>query len=76
MNKYQGITVVLVMMFMIAAPGVSVAGTTTCFNIVDEQGSVVYQTGWKVQVGDQCLTAENIRYEVTQVVGEVAQAKY
>lgn len=49
---------------------------STCFNMFDEQGQLVYQTGWKVGVGDQFLTADNKRYEVMSVTGTTVQARY
>ncbi|SDF25989.1 stage II sporulation protein P [Sporolituus thermophilus] len=45
------------------------------YTIVDEQGTPVYYTGWKVRVGDQCLTADNKRYEVYQIEGDTARAR-
>ncbi|EAX46535.1 Stage II sporulation P family protein [Thermosinus carboxydivorans Nor1] len=45
------------------------------YTIVDEQGIPVYYTGWKVRVGDQCLTADNKRYEVYQIEGDTARAR-
>jgi stage II sporulation protein P len=46
------------------------------YTIVDELGRPVFLTGWKVQVGDQCLTADNKRYEVTGISGDTAHAKF
>ncbi|MBP2653550.1 MAG: stage sporulation protein [Firmicutes bacterium] len=46
------------------------------YTIVDETGASVFVTGWKVQVGDQCLTENNRRYEVVSVNGDVAAAKF
>jgi stage II sporulation protein P len=45
------------------------------YNILDEGGNVVYVTGWKIDVGDQFLTAENKRYEITSVKDDTAYAK-
>lgn len=76
MNKWI-MLLLLVTLLIISVPStIAIAGGTTCINILDEQGNIVFQTGWKVQIGDQCLTAENKRYEVMQVAGNVAQAKY
>jgi stage II sporulation protein P len=44
--------------------------------IVDELGRPVFLTGWRVEVGDQCLTADNKRYEVTDISGDTAHAKF
>lgn len=49
---------------------------TGYFTILDETGSVVYLTGWMVQVGDQFLTSDNKRYEVHNVMGDTAYAHY
>ncbi len=46
------------------------------YTIVDELGRAVFLTGWRVRVGDQCLTADNKRYEVTAVSGDTAQARF
>lgn len=73
MNKW--IAFLFVVMLIVGAPS-TCAAEDPCFNILDEQGSSVYQTGWKVQVGDQFLTADNKRYEVIQVDGSTAHARY
>ncbi len=46
------------------------------YTIVDELGKPVFLTGWKVNIGDQCLTADNKRYEVTGISGDTAHAKF
>jgi stage II sporulation protein P len=77
MNKWTTTLLLVVTLLIFSVPStIAAAEGTTCFNIVDEQGSVVFQTGWKVQVGDQCLTPENKRYEVMQVDGLTAHARY
>ena len=43
--------------------------------IVDESGTPVYITGWKVAAGDQCLSEANIRYEVVSIEGDIARAR-
>ena len=45
------------------------------FSFIDESGNVVYSTGWKVRVGDQCLTETNKRFEVVSIEGENARVK-
>ncbi|WP_378955514.1 stage II sporulation protein P [Pelosinus sp. sgz500959] len=45
------------------------------FSFVDENGHVVYITGWEVRVGDQCITENNKRFEVVSIEGEVAHVK-
>ncbi len=45
------------------------------FTIVDEQNNPVYYTGRKVQVGDECLTEKNVRYQIVRIEGDIAYAK-
>ncbi len=45
------------------------------FSFIDESGKIVYTTGWKVRVGDQCLTETNKRFEVVSIEGENARVK-
>ncbi len=45
------------------------------YTIVDEDGREVYVTGWKVRPGDECLSENNIRYEVIKVEGDIARAR-
>lgn len=76
MNKGR-LAFLLILMLICCAPGaVALADGNTCYNILDEQGNLVYQTGWKVRVGDQFLTAENKRYEVVLVEGTTVHSKY
>jgi stage II sporulation protein P len=75
MNKRIAFFVICLFMLSISYAQAA-AGGTTCFNMFDEQGQLVYQTGWKVNVGDQFLTADNKRYEVMSVAGTTVQAKY
>lgn len=46
------------------------------YSIVDEAGSIVYLTGWKVEAGDQFLTENNKRYEVKSIEGDIAHAVF
>ncbi len=46
------------------------------YTIVDELNQPVFMTGWKVRVGDQCITADNKRYEVTSISGDTARARF
>jgi stage II sporulation protein P len=46
------------------------------FTFVDETGTAVFLTGWKVQPGDQCLAENNKRYEVVSVEGDIAHVKF
>lgn len=49
--------------------------TPTCYYMVDDSGNTVYVTGWKVRVGDEFLTAQNKRYEITKIEGQTAYVK-
>ncbi len=44
--------------------------------VVDESGTPVYMTGWKMRAGDQVLTETNRRYEVIRIEGNTAHAKF
>ncbi len=46
------------------------------YTIVDELNRPVFLTGWKVGIGDQCLTDDNRRYEVVSINGDYAHAKF
>lgn len=45
------------------------------FTVVDEAGAAVYETGRDVQIGDQILTEQNKRYEVTAIEGDTARSR-
>lgn len=44
--------------------------------IVDEQGSIVFQTGLTVRPGDEFVNEDNRLYEVTSVDGTLARSRY
>lgn len=55
------------------------------YEIYDENGRLVYITGWQVHTGDQFITADNDRYQIHNVknnradahlIGKVAMAKH
>ena len=46
------------------------------YNLVDETGTVVYVTGWEIEIGDEFLTENNRRYEVVGIEGSQATVKY
>lgn len=79
-NKHQRPTllILLIISYVLFSPVLTmrVEAAEQCYNLVDETGQIVYQTGWRVKVGDQCLTAENKRYEVVAVEGNVAQVRF
>lgn len=78
MNKIGFVLSVLLICFIALLP-VSYAHERNdggYYNIVDENGNIVYVTGWKVDVGDQCLTVENKRYEIVSVENNTAHAKF
>jgi stage II sporulation protein P len=57
-------------------PNSFAAAEAPYYNIVDESGNVVYITGWRVKIGDQCLTDTNKRYEVISLDGNTAKARF
>jgi len=73
-NKIWIVLAVVLFSCTIAIQGY--ANSLEYYNFVDESGNVVYVTGWKVRVGDQCLTENNRRYEVTAIEGNTAYVKF
>ena len=73
MNKLWGIAIAVLLLCSVLVPGYT--QDKGYFSLVDESGSVVYITGWKVRVGDQCIAENNKRYEVVSVEGEIANVK-
>ncbi|SDL56752.1 stage II sporulation protein P [Dendrosporobacter quercicolus] len=75
MNKMILILAVVLFSLSLASSGYT-HQSDHYFNIVDEAGNIVYITAWEMQVGDECLTADNKRYQVTGISGNTAQAKF
>lgn len=50
--------------------------TSGCITIIDEKGSIIFQTGLIVTPGDQYISENNRRFEVTAVEGNLATARY
>lgn len=76
MNRHAIATLIVVLLVALMAPVcANERGDGGYYTIVDEAGTPVYITGWKVRVGDQCMTAENRRYEVISLEGNTARAK-
>ena len=73
MNRLWGNLVVLLLLCSILTPAYAQNGY---MSFVDEKGSTVYITGWETQVGDQCLTENNKRFEVVSIEGETAHVKF
>lgn len=44
--------------------------------IVDEENTIIFQTGLAIQVGDQYINEDNKLYEITSVEGSLARARY
>lgn len=65
--------ILTIVLFFFVSPGY--ASSSQYFNIVDEAGNIVYVTAWEMQVGDECLTEDNKRYQVTGISGNTAHAK-
>lgn len=77
MNRRLWVAIIALVTFCyITAVGYAQGNTGNYFNIVDESGNVVYITGWNVQTGDQCITENNKRYEIINVEGNIANAKF
>ncbi|MEG6585698.1 stage II sporulation protein P [Dendrosporobacter sp. 1207_IL3150] len=70
------IVILAIVIFSCTSLSVGFASSYTYYNIVDESGKVVYVTGWELQIGDQCLTEDNKRYEVVSIEGTTAHAKF
>lgn len=75
MNKMILVLAIVLFSFSLASAGYA-HQSDHYFNIVDEAGNIVYITAWEMQVGDECLTADNKRYQVTGISGNTAQAKF
>lgn len=78
MNKRQYLLTALLLALFFSKNVVycQAENTINYYNISDENGTEVYATGWHVQVGDQCLTEHNKRYEIVSVNGYAATAKF
>jgi len=77
MNRLWGIVVVLVLLCGIMTPAyVQGSAARGYVSFVDENGVTVYITGWESQVGDQCITENNKRFEVVSIEDEVAHVKF
>lgn len=77
MSRWKLLSVVILVCFFIAnvSAFANERNDGGYFTIVDEDGKAVYITGWKVRPGDQCLSADNIRYEVISIEGDIARAR-
>ena len=72
MSKYRQIFfMTLLLLFMT----VEVEAESTCYTMLNENGEIVYTTGWKVRVGDEFITENNDRYQITSIHGQNAQVK-
>jgi len=78
MNKVWGIVVVLLLLCSIIISPAYAEGSVGrgYVSFVDENGLTVYITGWQTQVGDQCITENNKRFEVVSIEGEIAYVKF
>jgi stage II sporulation protein P len=76
MNKLR-ILFITLLLLCCAVPVFAAERTDGSYmTIVDENGNNVYITGRTIQVGDQCLTENNKRYEVISIEGDIAHAKF
>jgi len=46
------------------------------FTLVDENNSIIHQTGTRVHKGDEYIAADNSRYRVIEIVGYTARCAY
>ena len=77
MNRLWGAVIVLLLVCSITIQGYThERNDGGYYSIVDENGTTVYITGWGVEVGDQFLTENNKRYEVTSISGDIAHSKF
>jgi len=76
MNRLWGILIASLLLCTIMTPSYAESPTKNGYvSFVDENGSTVYITGWETQVGDQCITENNKRFEVVSLEGEIAYVK-
>lgn len=73
MNKLFRIISVTFILLLLTIP---VKAQGNYYNMIDETGSIVYVTGWKVRVGDEFLTENNKRYEIIKIDGQNAMVKF
>lgn len=73
MNKFLKIISVTFMLMLLTIPA---KAQGNYYNMIDETGSIVYVTGWKVRVGDEFLTENNKRYEIIKIDGQNATVKF
>jgi hypothetical protein len=45
------------------------------FTVKDEAGKEIFATGHNVSAGDEFISEDNVRYQVTEVTGSTAKAK-
>lgn len=74
MNKILLIIALVIFTCSMAIQGYA-ANSSNYYNIVDENGKTVYVTAWEMQIGDECLTEDNKRYQVVSMEGNTAHAK-
>lgn len=72
MNKFLRLFFILGLVVFLP---IAASAKNSCYYMYDEAGNVVYVTGWKVKVGDEFLTENNKRYEITEINGEKALVK-
>lgn len=77
MNRLWGAVIVLLLVCSVTIQGYThERNDGGYYSLVDENGNIVYITGWGVEVGDQFLTENNKRYEVISVSGDIAHSKF
>lgn len=46
------------------------------FSMIDENNNIIHQTGTKINVGDEYISADNARYKVLEITGNIAICRY
>lgn len=72
MIKYKNIMLLTVLLLLVT---VDVKAENMYYNMVDDSGKIVYTTGWKVRIGDEFITEDNNRYQITSIQGQIAYVK-
>lgn len=75
MNKKVLLTVVLLLLASVCAYAHD-RSDGGYYTMIDETGNAVYSTAWQVKVGDEFLTGDNRRYEITKLEGDTAYVKF
>ncbi|MDD3268697.1 MAG: stage II sporulation protein P [Syntrophomonadaceae bacterium] len=84
MNRWWRTGIILAMTLLLTMTASSFAlavpqedpSANAYYTLLDENNNVIHQTGTKVYVGDEYISAGNSRYKVTEITGETARCIY